>query len=141
MDYIFDQVYQPQESIDNATLCELCALTAVGSRSYADEFEVPVMETLYRTAKLYVEDCRIKLSPGHESHTLCRHVLPLDQANERSSLAGYVILSKLRREVADIAPASGLHLARSAHIQKDRSPSDLWVPYRKVYRSFVFMEW
>ena len=57
MDDIVDQIYRPQESIDNATLCELCAFTAVGSRYYADEFEVSVTEALYHTAKLYVEDC------------------------------------------------------------------------------------
>jgi hypothetical protein len=57
MDDILDRVYRPQESIDNATLCELCAFSAVGSRYYAEEFEISVMEALYHTAKHYVEDC------------------------------------------------------------------------------------
>ena len=54
---IFDRVYRPQEPIDNATLCELCALTAIGSHYDASQFEVSVMENLYHTAAIYLGDC------------------------------------------------------------------------------------
>jgi hypothetical protein len=37
--------------------------------------------------------------------------------------------------------ATGLHIARQARSNEDKMPIDLWIPFRKVYRSFVFMEW
>lgn len=54
---ILNRVYRPQEPVDKATLCELCALTAIGSHYDASNFEVSVMENLYHTAAVYLSDC------------------------------------------------------------------------------------
>ena len=57
MDNILNRVYRPQGPVDKATLCELCALTAIGSHYDADRFDVSVMENLYHTASMYLSDC------------------------------------------------------------------------------------
>ena len=57
MNDILNRVYRPQEPIDKATLCELCALTAIGSHYDATQFDVQVMENLYHTAATYLPDC------------------------------------------------------------------------------------
>src|SRR5690349_13218224 len=54
---ILNRVYRPQQPIDKATLCELCALTAIGSHYDATNFDVAVMENLYHTAAIYLSDC------------------------------------------------------------------------------------
>jgi len=57
MNDIIDRVYRPHELVDKATLCELCALAAVGSHYDADNVPVDVIEALYDTASLYLNDC------------------------------------------------------------------------------------
>ena len=54
---IINRVYRPQGPIDKATLCELCALTAIGSHYDADNFDVDVMENLHHTAAIYLSNC------------------------------------------------------------------------------------
>jgi hypothetical protein len=54
---ILDRVYRPQEPLDKATLCEACALAAIGSHYDASMFDVSIMENLHYTAAIYVSDC------------------------------------------------------------------------------------
>ncbi|KIW21874.1 hypothetical protein, variant 1 [Cladophialophora immunda] len=124
MDDIYDRVYRQRESLDNATLCELCAFTAVGSRYYTDEFDPSVMEALYCTAKLYVEDSVQSNFLRGMRATLC--------------MSMYSLLTKPTS--ARLWLSSGLHVARSADLLKDQWPRDLWVSYCRLYGSFVFLE-
>ncbi|OCT52784.1 hypothetical protein CLCR_09732 [Cladophialophora carrionii] len=121
---IINRVYRPREPVDKATLCELCALTAIGSHYDAANFDVSVMENLYHTAAVYLSDCI-------EAHFLrgMRVILCLSM---------YSFMTK--RISARYSLAMGLSIARQARLN-GQMPTDLWVPYRKVYRSFVFMEW
>ncbi|KIW68790.1 hypothetical protein PV04_04711 [Phialophora macrospora] len=120
---IINRVYRPREPVDKATLCELCALTAIGSHYDAANFDVSVMENLYHTAAIYLSDCI-------ESHFLrgMRVILCLSM---------YSFMTK--RINARHSLAMGLNIARQARLN-EKMPADLWLPYRKVYRSFVFME-
>ncbi|KAJ9616918.1 hypothetical protein H2200_000638 [Cladophialophora chaetospira] len=121
---IMNRVYRPRGPIDKATLCELCALTAIGSHYDADNFDVDVMESLYSTAALYLSDCI-------EAHFLrgMRVILCLSM---------YSFMTK--RISARHSLAMGLSIARQARSNVEQMPPELWVPFRKVYRSFVFME-
>ncbi|OAP61896.1 hypothetical protein AYL99_04099 [Fonsecaea erecta] len=122
MDDILNRVYRTHDPVDNATLCELCAVAAVGGHYDGDKFDGPVMEAFYQTATIYMSDCI-------ESQWLrgMRVVLSLG-----------IISSMTKRTSARLSIASGLRLARWARQrQQDNLP---WVTYRKVYRSLIFME-
>jgi hypothetical protein len=54
---ILNRVYRSRQPVDKATLCELCALTAIGSHYDASNFDVSIMENLYHTAATYLSDC------------------------------------------------------------------------------------
>ncbi|OAL18219.1 hypothetical protein AYO22_10797 [Fonsecaea multimorphosa] len=115
-------VYRTHEAVDNATLCELCALAAVGSHYDGDKFDAAAMEALFQTATIYMSDCI-------ESQFL---------RGMRVILCLGIICSLTRRASARLSIASGLRLARWARLQQqDILPL---VAYRKVYRSLVFME-
>ncbi|KIW99011.1 uncharacterized protein Z519_00674 [Cladophialophora bantiana CBS 173.52] len=122
IDDILNRVYRTHEAVDNATLCELCALAAVGSHYEGDKFDGPVMEALFHTATIYMSDCI-------ESQFL---------RGMRVILCLGIISSMTKRASARLSISSGLRLARWARLQQqDILPR---VAYRKVYRSLVFME-
>ncbi|OQV10927.1 hypothetical protein CLAIMM_14847 [Cladophialophora immunda] len=122
MDDILNRVYRTHEAVDNATLCELCAVAAVGNHYDGDKFDGSIMEALFQTATIYMSDCI-------ESQFL---------RGMRVILCLSIISSLTKRASARLLIASGLRLARWARLQQqDVLP---WVAYRKVYRSLVFME-
>ncbi|KAJ4535828.1 hypothetical protein HRR86_001966 [Exophiala dermatitidis] len=116
-------MYQSEEPVDTATLCEVCALAAVGSQYDADHVPQPVMEAFYRTASVYMHDCV-------EAHYLRGMRMLL-------CLSIYSFMTK--RSSARLSIASGIQIARWARLHRQVTSHDLHL-WRRVYRTLVFME-
>jgi hypothetical protein len=122
--HIVERVYRPRDSatVDKVILGELCALAAVGSHYDGQNVDVPIMENLYNTACAYLGDCIEAYFFRGMRVILC--------------LSMYSLITK--RWSARESVASGLRLARQS--REEGMPADMWIPYRRVYRSLVFME-
>lgn len=100
------------------------------------------MEALFHTASFYLNDCV-------EAHFLrgMRVILCLSMYSfmTKRMSARLSIGRSMHRDYAlgaiiDIDQASGLRIARWARLHEQVS-SHNWVPWRKVYRTLLFMEW
>lgn len=54
---IFDRAYNSEEKMDNATLCELCAMATTGCQYDSDSAQASLTEALYRTACATLDYC------------------------------------------------------------------------------------
>ncbi|EXJ92151.1 hypothetical protein A1O3_00701 [Capronia epimyces CBS 606.96] len=120
---ILERVYRSTDPVDTATLCEVCALAAVGSHYDAENVPVPVMEALYRTASVYMNDCV-------EAHYL---------RGMRTLLCLSIYSFMTKRRSARLSIASGLQIARWARLHQQVTSHD-WHLWGRVYRTLVFME-